>query len=150
MALTFQVGLFSATVALMGAMTPAAAGTHTVYMTSSDTCVYDCVVAVMQVKGDKVRYKIAHAMADGISSIGWMTRTGNRVTGVAGSDCSKSRVSRVVAGRGANTHFEGMQVTSRKVAETFESRHPHLGLTLPTWPWVTPKQWRANYQRYCG
>ncbi|MBK6764007.1 MAG: hypothetical protein IPG68_12380 [Micrococcales bacterium] len=116
---------------------PASADTRTVYMTTSDSCVYDCAVAVMQVKRNKIRFKMSPAQANGISSIGWMRRRGDTVRGlVGGFECyPPTKETRQVSGRGSRTHFVDLQVTSRAQARAFANRHSDLGVSLPDWPW---------------
>lgn len=129
---------------------PASAGGHTIVMTTSDSCRYDCTIVVMQVKGSKVRFKNRYAQSGGIYSIGWMTRQGNQVKGLVGyGDCGKHTETRTVVGRGDSTHFTGMHVTSKGQARAFARRHPNLGLGIPTWPWTSLKRWKAGYKKFC-
>ncbi|MEZ5186633.1 MAG: hypothetical protein R2720_12885 [Candidatus Nanopelagicales bacterium] len=130
---------------------PATADTHTIYMTTSDSCTYDCAVAVMQVKGHKIRYKMSPAQGNGIYSVGWMHRRGHTVKGLVGGwECSRpTRQTNEVSGRGPRTHFVGMQVTTKRQARRFANRHSYWSVSFPDWPWTSPKQWRANYARFC-
>ncbi len=129
---------------------PALAHTHTIYMTSSDCRYSECGIVVMQVKGQNVRYKASYAMSGGVGSIGWMTRSGGTITGLTGGECQKDRTSMAVVGRGERTHFPGMKVSSETRAQAFAARHPNMGLVVPSWPWYSLREWKANYARFCA
>lgn len=147
-----HIHTFIAATCFMSAMslstTPASA--HTNYMITSGPCQYDCAIVVMQVKGAKIRYKQSTSQAGGTSSIGWMTRHGDQVTGHTGGDCTKSVETIRVAGRGATTHFTGMRIVSKAGARDFARRHPDPALGIPSWRWQSLKTWKANYKRLCG
>jgi hypothetical protein len=131
--------------------TPVSADTHTIYMTSKNSCQYDCAIVVMQTKGNKVRFKMSMDQAGGISSVGWMRRRGNTVKGlVGGFECYKpTKETRRVSGRGSRTHFTGMRVTSRAKARAFGKRHCGVTCGIPEWQWKSMKQWRADYAKFC-
>ena len=137
-------------IAALSLATPASAETHTIYMTSSESCVYDCAITVRQVKGKKVRFKESYAQSGGGGSIGWMTRRGRTITGWSGGECQKDWTSMAVVGRGERTRFPEMKVSSKAQAKAFAVRHPNLGLAIPTWPWYSLSEWKANYARFCG
>lgn len=141
---------FAMAVSLVG-ISPAHADTHTVYMTSEESCQYNCAIVVMQVRGDRVRYKMSVAQANGISSIGWMRRHGHTISGLtSGFECDKPTRQRLkVAGKGRRTHFVDMQVRTREAARKFARRHCGLECGLPEWPWKTMDQWRADYAKFC-
>ena len=130
---------------------PASADTHTIYMTSKDSCQYDCAIVVMQAKGNKVRFKMSMDQANGVSSVGWMRRHRDTVKGlVGGFECSTpTRETRRVEGRGSRTRFVDMQVTSRAQARAFGKRHCDLRCRIPDWPWKSMKQWKADYRKFC-
>lgn len=135
---------------LAASLSTGPASAHTNYMITSGPCQYDCAIVVMQVKGAKIRYKMAMSQAGGTSSIGWMKRRGNQVTGQTGGDCVKGVATKPVAGRGSNTHFTGMRIVSKAGARAFARRHPDPALGIPSWRWQSPRKWKANYQRFCG
>ena len=146
----FVVAL-AVTMGLASVAVPASADTHTIYMTSQDSCRYDCAIVVMQVRGDKVRFKMSMDQANGVGSIGWMRRKGDTLSGLtSGSECSKPTKQRMqVAGKGPRTHFVDMQVTTRDAARAFGKRHCGLSCGVPNWPWKSMKDWRADYEKFC-
>ena len=105
----------------------------------------------MQVKNNKIRFKMSPAQANGISLIGWMRQRGGTVWGlVGGFECSEpTKRTMQVSGRGSRTHFVDMQVTSKAQARVFAKRHTDWYVSIPDWPWGSLKRWKANYAKFC-
>ncbi len=139
--------VLAALVSLSGlTATPALAGPQSIYMTSNSCPNATCAaIVVMQVRGDRIRYQMSMAQAGGTGSIGWMQRHDNAVTGLVGGDCSASRETKTVIGRGSRTHFAGMRLVTRTGAEAFARRR---GVTMPDWPWLSRKEWKRNQERF--
>lgn len=127
----------------------ASADSNTHYMVTRAACSFDCTVVVMQVKGSKLRFKMAAAQSGGIGSIGWMMRSGDKATGMVGGDCSMSRQTRSVVGSGARTRFPGMRIVTRAQAQQFAYTYRDMGVMLPDWPWQSRRDWEAAYERMC-